>query len=177
MLGKVSYKEEGFLIKVVNQLPKENKVLHNELMDHGWKVIKEPSSSAKALLLSIPFLLINTILVIGVINLFSMISLVEYGISDDGFHLSIQLIHIVWIIGMLICHEFIHLILVPNFLKSNKTIIGITFIGGFVYTEEAITRTRYIIITVAPFIALSILLPILLGLLGALTPILKFILF
>jgi len=41
-----------------------------------------------------------------------------------------------------------HLIFIPNFIKSNKTYIGIVPFGGYVYTEEILTKTRYIIITI-----------------------------
>lgn len=67
-------------------------------------------------------------------------------------------------------HEILHLIFVPNLLTSNKTSIGITWFGGFIYTEELISRTRYIVIVLAPFFLLSILLPIILNILGLLNP-------
>jgi len=63
-----------------------------------------------------------------------------------------------------------HLIFIPNFIKSNKTYIGIVPFGGYVYTEEILTKTRYIIITITPFIIISIILPIILGFLSLLNP-------
>ena len=72
-------------------------------------------------------------------------------------------------------HEFFHLILIPNFAKSEKTFAGITLFGGFVVTEEEIARTRFILITVAPFVVISIILPILLGIFGLLTTTMKFL--
>ena len=48
--------------------------------------------------------------------------------------------------------------------------MGITYGGGFVYTEEQLTRTRYLIISFAPFIAISLILPFILGMLHLLSP-------
>ena len=72
-------------------------------------------------------------------------------------------------------HELIHLILIPNFVKSEKTYIGFTLFGGFVITEEEISKSRYILITIAPFVIISIILPLVLGSLGLLTVTLKFL--
>ncbi|WP_081707527.1 DUF3267 domain-containing protein [Bacillus massiliigorillae] len=138
-------------------------------------MVKEPNSPVKAMFASIPLMIFNLLLVLGVIKLFSIISMADFGISDGNVQITIRLIDLVWIIGLVIVHEGIHLMLVPNFLKSNKTVIGITFFGGFVHTEEELSKARFLLISVAPFIILSILLPIFLGLLGVLTPILKFI--
>ena len=57
-----------------------------------------------------------------------------------------------------------------DFIRSDTTCIGITFGGGFVYTEEPLTRTRFIIISFAPFIAISLILPFILGMLHLLSP-------
>ena len=72
-------------------------------------------------------------------------------------------------------HELIHLILIPNVVKSEKTYIGFTLFGGFVITEEEISKSRYILITIAPFVIISIILPLVLGSLGLLTVTLKFL--
>ncbi|WP_338323605.1 DUF3267 domain-containing protein [Halobacillus salinus] len=74
---------------------------------------------------------------------------------------------------LIVIHELLHLVFVPNFIKSDKTYIGLTYFGGYVLTEESIAKSRYLLVTVAPFVILSILLPITLGLLGILTPLLK----
>ena len=65
--------------------------------------------------------------------------------------------------------------LIPNFVKSEKTYIGITLFGGFVLTEEEISKSRYVLVTIAPFVIISIILPLVLGSLGLLTTTLKFL--
>lgn len=76
---------------------------------------------------------------------------------------------------LLVFHELLHLIFIPNFIKSEKTYIGLTLYGGFVITEEEISKSRYIFITLAPFIIISIILPLIIGVFGLLTPTLKFL--
>ncbi|WP_338036440.1 DUF3267 domain-containing protein [Neobacillus notoginsengisoli] len=62
---------------------------------------------------------------------------------------------------------------IPNFLKSETTWIGLTVFGGFVATEEKIPKSRFLAITLAPFIILSVILPLLLGVFELLAPPLK----
>ena len=74
-------------------------------------------------------------------------------------------------LGILVAHELIHLLCIPDFIRSETTTLGITYGGGFVYTEEQLTRTRYLIISFAPFIIISIILPFILGMLNFLSPV------
>lgn len=53
-------------------------------------------------------------------------------------------------------------------------IFSMTVAGGVVATEEEILKSRYIFITIAPFMIISIILPLILGVFGLLTPTLKF---
>ncbi|WP_246055223.1 DUF3267 domain-containing protein [Pseudalkalibacillus caeni] len=76
---------------------------------------------------------------------------------------------------LVVIHELLHLVFIPDFLKSKSTSVGLTIFGGFVYTEEEISKPRYILVTIAPFIILSVALPLFLGGLGWLTPTLKFV--
>ena len=69
-----------------------------------------------------------------------------------------------------IAHELIHLLLIPGFFKSDKTYMGLTYLGLFVYTEEILSKKRHIAISALPFLSISILLPVLLGTTGLLNP-------
>lgn len=51
--------------------------------------------------------------------------------------------------------------------------MGITFLGGYVVTEEEIPKVRFLWITIAPFLIISVLSPLLLGALDILTTKLK----
>lgn len=57
--------------------------------------------------------------------------------------------------GYVLIHEIIHMICIPNFIKSKSTFISVKLWGGFFYTEEVISKRRYLIITILPFIILS----------------------
>lgn len=161
-------------MKITNKIPKSNEKLHIDLLDNDWIILKEPSTLLKTILVSIPFMLLAFFITAGVINFFSKLSLKEYGFTADSFSITIRIDVIIWIFLTVAIHELIHLLFVPNFIKSSRTSLGLTFFGGFVYTEEEITRRRYLVITIAPFVILSIFLPFALGLMGFLTPTIKF---
>ncbi|WP_242218205.1 DUF3267 domain-containing protein [Bacillus cereus group sp. BfR-BA-01380] len=161
------------MVKIRNSVPKGDKTLDITLTQDGWTPMKEPKNFVNALLLSVPFMIINALISIGIINIFSDISLHEFGLTTEGVFITIDLVSLLFIIFLVILHELIHLIFIPNFIKSEKTWIGLTFFGGFVATEEEISKLRFVLITIAPFFIISILIPLLLSVFGALTTTLK----
>ena len=119
-------------------------------------------------------MILNTQLSITVLGMFSPFSLVDVGINSlQTITLTIHLKDVAYLIGLVFIHELIHLVFVPGFLVSDKTFLGITYFGGFVYSEEEIPKSRYILITLAPFTLLSIILPVTLGALDLLNPLVK----
>ncbi|MCV9885525.1 DUF3267 domain-containing protein [Metabacillus halosaccharovorans] len=162
-------------MKILKKLPKSKESIHMDLIRNGWVPMKEPKNVVSAIFLSVPLMLVNAMLTIGVINIFSTISLNDFGLKSDSFTLTINLSVILWLFLLLVLHEFLHLIFIPKFIKSDKTFVGITMFGGFVITEEEISKSRYILITIAPFIIISVILPLLLSVFGLLTPTLKFL--
>ena len=162
-------------MKVLNKLPKSNPNLHLDLIKNGWVPMKEPKNLISAILLSIPLMIVAAIISIGVINIFSTISLSDFGVTPDSISITINLGIILLLVLLLILHELLHLIFIPNFIKSEKTYVGLTLLGGFVITEEEILKSRYIFITMAPFMIISIVFPLILGVFGLLTPTLKFL--
>lgn len=162
-------------MKVINKLPKYDKDVHAELVKNHWTPIKEPKNLINALLLSVPFMIINVLLSICILNSFSTITLNEFGIDSSSIAININLGIIILIILLVIIHELLHLIFIPNFSKSKQTFIGLTWFGGFVTTEEEISKPRYLLVTVAPFIIISVILPFLLGFYGVLTTSVKFL--
>lgn len=125
---------------------------------------------AGAILMSTPIMAINCIITICIISVFMPVSPYMFGLEPGAFSLSINFFDILALPAMVIVHELMHLVLIPDFLRSDKTFAGITYAGGYAYTEEVITRPRYLAISIAPFIAVSIILPIALGIAGMLTP-------
>ena len=116
-------------------------------------------------------MILNTLLSIAVLNMFSPFSLADLGINSlQTITLTINLQNVAYLIGLVFIHELIHLVFIPGFLVSDKTFLGITYFGGFVYSKEVISKSRYILITLAPFVLLSIILPGILGSLDLLNP-------
>ncbi|MBO0959792.1 DUF3267 domain-containing protein [Neobacillus sp. MM2021_6] len=179
MEGLTTSIQGGNFIKFSTKIPKFNEQSHSVLMKEGWKPLKEPKSLTNAALLSVPFMVINALLSIGIIYCYSSFSMQRFSfIKGNSIILTIDLGVVLAILLMVIIHELFHLIFIPNFLKSKDTIIGLTCFGAFVHTEQIITKARFLFISVAPFLFLSILFPLILAIFGLITGnILVFILF
>lgn len=162
------------IIRLRHKFPQVNPERHSELIASNWIQLREPDNLASAILVSVPLMILNTLLSIAVLGMFSPVSLADFDINSfQTIKLTVDLQDIAYIIGLIFIHELIHLVFVPDFLVSDKTSLGITCFGGFVYSEEEIPKSRYILITLAPFILLSIILPVTLGALDLLNPLAK----
>lgn len=150
-------------MRYVKKIPATDKELSKNLISQGWTKLKEPSNLITATLLSVPFMLINGIIfMIFAYNLYTPIQ--DFLSSDQGFSFTLKfniymLIYLVIIFVFMMVHEFIHAIFVPNILKSDKTCWGINGFVGFVFTTEKIKKGRFLLISIMPFILLSIILP------------------
>ena len=120
-------------------------------------------------------MLINGLIINSVFSLFGYSFLQVFPL--DSFSIQIRLDYLFFTYLVVILHEIIHLILIPNFKKSEITFFGIKVWGGFVFTKEKIGRNRYILISIAPFIILSIFLPLIIGVLNLLNGIFVFLAF
>jgi hypothetical protein len=168
-------------MKYTKKMPLTDRALSDALISTGWEKIKEPSNIRLATLLSVPFMIINAIIFMG-IAFYLYPPLKEFLNSlnsNDGFNITlnikfITLLYIPIIFLFMIIHEFTHACFIPNFLKSDKTYWAINAFYGFVCTTEKIKKSRYIIISIMPFVLLSIILPLILSILGWLN---EFILF
>lgn len=162
-------------MKLLYKLPKSNPNLHLDLIKNGWIPMKEPKNLISAILLSIPLMIVASMISIGVINIFSSISWRDFGFTSGGISININLSVILGIVFLLIIHELLHLMFIPNFMKSEKTSIGLTLFGAFVMTEEKISKPRYMFITIAPFMIISVIFPLILSICGLLTTTIKFL--
>jgi hypothetical protein len=160
-------------MKIKWQMPSLNERQDKAHISNGWIALKEPGSLGKAIIMSIPLMVVNLLVALLIIKLFSSISFEEYGFLPDSFSLTINLGMLWGLFLLVVMHELLHLIFIPNFVRSPTTFIGLTLYGGFVVTEEEIPKSRYMLITLAPFIIGSIILPSLLGISGLLTPSIK----
>lgn len=132
------------------------------------------------MLAAIPLMILGALLSFKILDLFSPFSLADFGITPSQISVTIDLQDFVYFIGLSIVtiftHELLHLIFVPGFLTSNKVFLGITYFGGFAYSEEVLSKSRFILILLSPFVVISIMLPGILGVLNLLNPLIKFLL-
>lgn len=162
-------------MRYARELPKTNKELSVRLLGQGWRRLREPGGLWTAVLLSIPFMIIN-----GVICWFLFLRnhipliIVTNG-SAFNIHLDLNIIAaLLMLLFIVLFHEFCHLVFIPDFIKSEKTYWGIGYMGGFVFTEEELSKSRFIMISLAPFIVISVIIPVILGLLGLLNSLISF---
>lgn len=162
-------------MKITFHLPKADSDIQAGLVSEQWVQLKEPKSLPVAILLSVPFMLVGGFLTLMLTRIFVPVSLEDYGFQDGGISFNINILYILSIFVLLLIHELIHLSLIPSFMKSKHTGIGIHIFGGFVFSEEIMSRMRYLIVSLAPFVLISIVLPLLLGTMGYLNPLLIFL--
>jgi len=159
-------------MKYIKKIPIADKALGNELISEGWKKLKEPSNLIISILLSVPFMFINAFIFI-VIASYLYPPLKELLNNEQPPSLSItinifSLIYVAIIFAFMTVHEFLHACFIPNGLKSDKTYWGINGLFGFVFTTEKIKKGRFLIISIMPFILLSVILPFILNIFGLL---------
>ncbi|GAA0741420.1 DUF3267 domain-containing protein [Clostridium oceanicum] len=159
-------------MKYIRRIPPSDKAVRDKLISEGWERLKEPTSLGKAILLSIPFMIINSIIFMSIIFYIYPPFKEFLHNSNDGlriaFHVNLFPL-VMYIIGTFVfvsIHEFLHACFIPNGLKSDKVYWGISGAAGFVYTTEKIKKGRFLIICIVPFIVLSVILPFILKALG-----------
>lgn len=159
-------------MKYTKHLPKTDKNLSNQLLIDGWKKIKEPSNLTLATLLSIPFMLFCSIVFSKLIFYINPESKNFFKITNCiSFTIQLNLKTLIFLAGIYLftlLHELIHAIFISNALKSDKVYFGVRLFYGFVHTTEKISKFLFIIISIMPFILLSIVFPILLNIFGLL---------
>jgi len=118
-------------MKFVGKIPPSDEKLSEKLVADGWTKIKEPKNLFTAILASIPFMIINGILAIFItIQFYNPIANI---IANQSFSVIINIVDIIYFVIasfiLIIVHELIHMIFIPNFIKSDKVCWGITLNG------------------------------------------------
>ena len=158
-------------MKYIKKIPEENKKYTEELLKTGWKKLKEPSLTT-SMIISFP---------ISVLLIFLNIKYLQYFFSPlkeimnnkgNGFVMEIKLgiweliFYLLMTIVFFILHEFVHLMLMPNLLKSERTFCGMRATYFFAFTEEEMSKFRMMTVLIAPLALLSFILPVFLNMLG-----------
>lgn len=151
-------------MRFARKMPAADKGLSAQLIGAGWKSMKEPKSLAAAMLTSLPFMAVNltlsSLIVLPFNNVFSAFFT---SMGSGSFSFTFKPFYVLYVYLFVVLHELLHLVFVPNFIKSPHTVVGLTLWGGFVSTTEKMTKRRYILISLAPFVLLSLVLPVILG--------------
>ncbi len=148
-------------MKYAKKIPPTDVELSKKLLSYGWRKIKEPSSLVQATLISMPFAFLGGAVILLIVFWLSP-ALFDVINSDFKFSFRIDIIGIFYILVILVyilLHEFLHALLIPDVFKSDKTVWGLRGAFGFVFTTEKIKKGRFILITVMPFIVLSVIMP------------------
>lgn len=131
------------------------------------------------MLAAVPLMILSALPSFKILDIFSPFSLADFGITPSQISITIDLQDLVYFVGLsvviIFIHELLHLVFVPGFLTSDKAYLGITYFGGFAYSEEVLSKSRFILVLLTPFLVISIILPGILGVLNLLTPLVKFI--
>jgi len=166
-------------MKYAKKIPEPDPKLRENLLAEGWKKIKEPNNLFFAFIFAIPFMIINAsicYLILLLVNPFYAHMVYDF-LYSGSWHFTIRFDYIIYVYLFVVAHEFIHLVFIPNFYRSEKTYIGIKPWGGFVFSTEKFSKGRFLLITIAPFVVFSILAPAILGFAGLLNGFLLFLIF
>ena len=163
-------------MEFVKKIPPTDRELSDSLVCGGWKKIKEPSNLFFAILCSIPLMAVNGVVTYLVIKPFydPITEIIKN--QSISFEINIfAMLAVLVIFFLLIIHEFLHALFIPHFFRSDQTYWGLNLNGGFVATTQKLTKANFIVISIAPFILISFILPIILGLLGLMNGFVLFI--
>lgn len=154
-------------MKKIKKIPSENPLRTQMLLEDGWKPLKEPQSMPVLIALALPI----SFLLLYAAGSWLAFLFPEFrsslNFSKITFRIDWKLLF--YIAGIFFCtfvHEFIHLLMIPSVFRSDKTFWGLNGFFGFVYSEEILTKSRFMLISIMPLILLSFVLPFLLRLLG-----------
>lgn len=160
---------EGCKMKFIKKIPPEDEKRSEELAQHGYRKLKEPKSVGAAIAISLPLSMVLMVLA-GFWCYFLNPSFFDF-MSEEGMSivLTFNLSSILYLAGMVLCllvHELIHAIFIPKVWRSEKTYWGFNGLFGFVYTEEELTKERFLLVSIMPLILISFVFPVILNALG-----------
>ncbi|WFN34545.1 DUF3267 domain-containing protein [Methanogenium sp. S4BF] len=151
-------------------LPEADPAREHALTDDGWILLKEPAGAGGTLLSSVPFMILAAGITLLIAAIFVPVSPGYFGLYGETFSLSIGLPAVLAIAGILVFHELIHLSCIPKIARAGHTYLGITCAGGFVVCEEILEKDRHLLISLGPFLTISVGGTIVCGLTGLLSP-------
>jgi len=176
-------------LKISFKIPKGNEEKDRQLAAGGWVPLKEPEGAWTEFFLSLPFLIASGAISLGLMafhsgkTCFGLLKEILFsiwqikGLDKGTLEVTINFPILLFLPVFLLIHELLHLAFIPDFIRSDKTYLGLAWFGGYVYTEEILTKRRAVWISLAPFVLLSVILPFILGGFVRLSPAFEFFIF
>ncbi len=157
-------------MKYIRAIPPTNPILKKQLLEEGFRPLKEPNNLITAILSSMPFMIVNVMLCYGFLRIINpqATASIHNLLTASSWAFTIRFDYVIWLYALIVFHEVLHLVFIPNFLRSDDTFWGIKPWGGFVFTSQPLSKRRFLMVTLAPFVFLSIFLPAVLSVLGVL---------
>ena len=120
-------RNRGVVIRIVSRIPDADKQKQEELIAGPWIKLKEPGNILTAILESLPIMALNATITLLIAGIFVPLSFGYFGIEGSSFSFQINLPVLVFgALGILFTHELIHLFCIPDFIRSETTILGVT---------------------------------------------------
>lgn len=151
-------------MKYIKKIPMEDQARTRELLSDGFQRMKEPKSIGVSMGLSLPLSVLLMVLN-GIWCYFLDPSMFVF--LDEGgilLNITVDLKMILYLAGILaytLVHEAIHAVFIPKVWESEKTYWGFNGLFGFVYSEEKLSKERFLLVSVMPLLILSFVFPFL----------------
>jgi hypothetical protein len=156
-------------MKYIRKIPSEDGQKTDELVQLGYKRLREPKSVGAAIGFALPLSILLMLLAVFWCYLLDP-SLFGF-MNEDGIsvEMTIDVTFLFYVAGTILClliHELFHAVFIPRAWHSKKTYWGFNGAFGFVYTEEEITRGRFLLVSVMPLLLISFVFPVILWFVG-----------
>lgn len=156
-------------MKYISKIPSEDGQRTDELLQLGYKRLKEPKSIGAVIGSSLPLSIL--LMLLALLWCYLLDPALFSFLSEDGMsvEITIDISLIFYCAGTILClliHEFIHGVFIPRAWHSKKTYWGLNGAFGFVYTEVEFTRARFLLVSVMPLFLISFVIPVVLSSVG-----------
>ncbi|WP_077612826.1 DUF3267 domain-containing protein [Clostridium sp. Marseille-P2415] len=157
-------------MKFIRKIPQEDCGRTKQLSEDGWIKLKEPKTVEAAILWALPLsVLLMLLSCIWCYFLYPSFQALVKGETEFMIEFSIgfkSLLYVAGVIAFLLVHELIHALFIPNVWRSDQTFWGFNGVFGFVYTQEMISKGRFLLISVMPLVVLSFIFPFIMSAAG-----------
>lgn len=136
-------------------IPKANIERRNKLLEKKWTLLKHSMMSPVSIVSTVTLLFITTLITVGFAFLLDpswkdWVGSVKLENSDQMAYIVVALI-VVSMVVIQYVHEFVHAIFLPRPF-TDRVIVGSNGAFGFTYTEQQISRERYMVVAIMPFL-------------------------